>query len=156
MFDNIIFKKCWQRHDIRYSKDVISRDVTKTSIDFFKKLINAILLVSYDAKSLFFYKSHLVKTTTVFYLKTDILSGTYRKPALLTCFFSISMPFLSSVRHHVNFYFTMPTVSTYIIFPSDWFQMDTNIVPMRYEVEFVCSRGIRAYISAFYASNWIR
>jgi hypothetical protein len=87
MFDNIIFKKCWQRHDIRYSKDVISRDVTKTSIDFFKKLINAILLVSYDAKSLFFYQSHLVKTTTVFYPKKDILSDAYRKPALLTCFF---------------------------------------------------------------------
>ncbi len=44
MFGNIIFKKYLQSHDISHSKDVIARDITKTTlIDFLKKTYRCFL-----------------------------------------------------------------------------------------------------------------
>jgi len=87
MFDNIILKKCPQRHDIRHSKDVISRDVTQTLIDFLRKLINAFLLVLYDAKSLFLLPKSYHENYHIFLFKNSILSKIHKKIASFPCHF---------------------------------------------------------------------
>jgi hypothetical protein len=66
------------------------------------------------------------------------------------------MPFLSFVCDHVNCFFTMPGTPARIIFSIDWFQMNTNIVSMGSEVEFVHGWGIHVHVcrSTFYESSW--
>jgi hypothetical protein len=67
------------------------------------------------------------------------------------------MGFLSVVRHHVICSFVMPRASTRIItISSDWFQMNTNIVPMRSVVEtfMIVCHGRHQCILQLLVVNW--